>query len=88
MLEFATRCRKDATATSSRRIWVSSCGRFRVVHSHCLFGPRTGRQAVPDVFHAEVRDDFGWSIISKHRERDRAVGACRRHARRERGKSR
>lgn len=80
-IEFVTRCRTDTTAASARRIWRSRCGRFRVVQSGCLFGPRTGRQSIPKVFYAEVHDAFGWSVISKHRGKQHAVKACRRFAR-------
>jgi len=79
-IEFPKRCRIDQTSTSRRRIWQSRCGRFRVVHSRCLFGRRTGRQTIHDVFYAEVHDEFGWSVISKHRNRERAIRACQRFA--------
>jgi len=82
MLQFPTRCQSDTTATSSRRIWLSRCGRFRVLHSRCLFGPRTGDDAIRDVFRAEVLDQFGWDVISRHRTHARAIKACRRFARR------
>lgn len=71
-------------ATHRRRIWESRCGWYRVVHSRCLYGPRKGRQAIPDVYYARklvvVPGRTCWDVISQHRERGPAIRACERDA--------
>jgi len=79
-LIFPKRCRRDTTETSRRRIWLAAGGMFRVVYSRCIFGPRRGRQAIPDVYRAERRKGPGWDVISKHRTYPAAERACRRAA--------
>lgn len=79
-LVFPKRCRREITDTSRRRIWLAAGGLFRVVHSRCLFGPRRGWQAIPDVYRAEFRRGPGWDVISKHRTQAAAERACRRVA--------
>ncbi len=79
-IDFPKRCRTDETLASKRKIWVSHCGRYRVVFSRCRFGRRSGRYTIRDVFYAELRDDLGWDVISRHRNKHRAFGACRAHA--------
>ena len=67
-------------ATHRRRVWESWCGWYRVVHSRCLYGPRKGRQAIPDVFYATklvvVSGKTCWEVISEHRKRGPAARAC------------
>lgn len=66
--------------THRRRIRESRCGWYRVVHSRCLYGPRKGKQAIPDVWYAMklvvVSGRTCWEIISQHRQQDPAVRAC------------
>ncbi len=70
--------------THRRRTWESLCGWFRVVHSRCLYGPRKGRQAIPDVWYAMKlvvgSDSTCWEVISRHRQRGPAVRACEKDA--------
>jgi hypothetical protein len=74
--------------THRRRIWESGCGRYRVVHSRCLYGPRKGRQAIPDVWYAmklaTVSGRTCWEVISQHRGRGPAVRACEKDAKKNR----
>jgi len=82
MILFARRAWRDQTLTADRKIWVSRCGRYRVVFSRCRYGPRTGRQAIADRYYAQVIDpNTGhWGIISQHRVEARAFDACRADA--------
>jgi hypothetical protein len=77
--------------THRRRIWLSRCGWYRVVHSRCLYGPRKGKQAIPDVFYAMkfvvTSGRSCWEVISQHRRRERAVLACEKDARKDRDES-
>lgn len=70
--------------THRRRIWESWCGWYRVVHSRCLYGPRKGRQAIPDVYYATklvvVPGKTCWDVLSRHRARGPAIRACERDA--------
>ncbi len=74
--------------THRRRIWESRCGWYRVVHSRCLYGPRKGRQAIPDTCYATklvvVSGRTCWEVISQHRERGPAIRACERDAKKSR----
>ena len=71
-------------STHRRRTWESHCGRYRVVHSRCLYGPRKGPQAMPDVWYAMkpivVSGNVCWEVISQHRKRGPAVRACEKDA--------
>ena len=78
MIRFRTRPRIDETIAARRRIWESRCGRFRVVHSHCKFGPARGRQAIVDRYYAMQLTDRGWDTLSIHRLRGPAFTACQR----------
>ncbi len=73
------------TIASRQRLYESRCGRFRVVWSRCLFGPRKGPQAILDVWYAchleHINGRPVWSILSKHRKRAPAFAACERHGR-------
>jgi len=75
-------------STHRRRIRESRCGWYRVVHSSCLYGPRKGRQAIPDVFYAMklvvVSRRICWEVISEHRKRGPAFKACEKDAKRNR----
>lgn len=77
--------------THRRRIWESRCGWYRVVHSRCLYGPRRGKQAIPDVFYAMklvvTSGRTCWEVISRHRQRGTAVRACEKDARKGRDPS-
>ncbi len=79
--------RTTLTIASRQRLYESRCGRFRVVHSRCLFGPRKGPQAILDVWYAchleRINGRPVWSILSKHRKRAPAFAACE-HASRHR----
>jgi hypothetical protein len=74
--------------THRRRIWDSRCGFYRVVHSRCLYGPRKGRQALPDVWYAMkltvMSGRTSWEIISQHRRRGPAARACENNAKKDR----
>lgn len=83
-LSWKKRARVVAGATHRRRIWESRCSWYRVVHSRCLYGPRKGRQAIPDVFYAMklvvVSGRICWETISQHRKRGPAARACEQDA--------
>ena len=81
MLAFPKRARRYTNATSRQRIWLSRCGLYRIVFSRGLFGPRRGRGAIRDVWRAEVRDQWGWAVISSHRKWEPAFRACQSNAR-------
>ena len=61
------------TPASTRRIWRSKCGRYRVTESR-----------IPHLsirYYAQVLDGRCWSNLSEHRKRRPAEAACARHAR-------
>lgn len=81
MIEFVKRCRKDQTETSDRKIWRSTCNFYRVVFSHCRFGPKEGPQSILDIYYAQNIDSNGiWSIISRHKKQNKAIEACQQHS--------
>jgi hypothetical protein len=61
----------DETATSKRDILESVCGKYRIVHSMCQFGPKDGPQAIPDVWYAMKFTDT-WDLVEKHRQQSAA----------------
>lgn len=77
--------------THRRRIWETRCGWYRVVHSRCLYGPRKGKEAIPDVFYAMklvvLPGRTCWEKISEHRKRGPAAKACEKDARKGRDES-
>ena len=87
-LAWKKRARVVVGATHRRRTWESRCGWYRIVHSRCLYGPRKGRQAIPDVWYAtKLVVESGnacWEVISRHRQRGPAIGACEKDARKKR----
>jgi hypothetical protein len=78
MLEWKKRCVKDQTMAADRKIWETKCGRFRVIFSHI----RYGGGALPDTYlamrleHIENLPEPSWSIISRHKKREKAMEAC------------
>lgn len=83
MIEFQKHGGRDETLTSKRRIWLTKCGRYRVVKSMSKYG-------LPTIYYAmEYRDTpesnnfagWGWDIISKHRAKSAAFVACEKQAR-------
>lgn len=77
------RPRTEVTVAARRRVWESRCGRFRVIRSHCRYGPRKGPKAIVDRFYALRLEQIAgrgkpgvWTIISIHRVRHRAMQAC------------
>ena len=93
-LAFVSRARRDPNATAERRVWISVCGRFRVVYSKSLY-ERDGRGRRRQEVRAEwqVRTPCGWTweVIRKYRPAgrdraaiqeaiDRAKASCRRAA--------
>ena len=83
-LTWQKRARVVVGPTHRRRIWESRCGRYRVVHSRCLYGPRKGPQAIPDTWYAVklvvVSGNVCWEVVSRHRKRGPAVRSCERDA--------
>ncbi len=83
-LAWEKRARVVVGPTHRRRIWESRCGRYRVVHSRCLYGPRKGPQAIPDTWYAMklvvVSGNVCWEVVSRHRQRGPAVRSCERDA--------
>ena len=81
-ITFSTRPRVETTKYDFRhRVWRSRCGRYKIVHSVCLLGPREGPEALPPVWYAmKARpgcvDGKCFDIVSKHRVRNAAVRAC------------
>jgi len=61
------------TPASTRRIWRSKCGRYRVTES------RVPYYAIR--YDAQHLDGGCWDVISSHRVRHAAVKACQKHAR-------
>ena len=81
MISFPIRPKISQSVAARRRIWQSGCGRFRVVHSHCKFGPARGRQAIMDRYYAMQLTEWGWGTLSVHRRPGPAFKACQRAAR-------
>ena len=83
-LQWNRRAKVIVGATHRRRIRESRCGWYRVVHSRCLYGPRQGKEAIPDVFYAMklviVSRRICWEVISEHRKQGPALRACEQDA--------
>lgn len=83
-LQWKNRGKSVIGPTHRRRIRQSQCGWYRVVHSRCLYGPRKGRQAIPDSFYAMklvvVSRRICWDVISEHRTPGPAFRACEKDA--------
>jgi len=88
-LQWKNRATVIIGSTHRRRIWESLCGWYRVVHSRCLYGPRKGKQAIPDVFYAMrlvvTSRTVSWEKISEHRKQTPAFKACEKDAKKDRG---
>ena len=87
-LQWKRRATVVVGSTHRRRVRESRCGWYRVVYSRCLYGPRKGRQAIPDVFYAMklvvVSRTICWEVISEHRKRGPAFRACEKDAKKNR----
>lgn len=68
----------DTTTTSKRTIWETVCGKYRVVLSVCLYGPKEGPQAILDTYYSMKLEDGHWSTISKHRQKNAAEKSVER----------
>jgi len=68
----------DTTPTSKRTIWETVCGKYRVVLSVCMYGPKEGPQAIPDTYYAMKAEGTQWSTISKHRQKNAAEKSVER----------
>lgn len=80
---FARRPRRQQTDAADRWLWVSRCRGWRVSLSRCRFGPRTGPQAIHDIWRVERFDPpnqccpWGcWTILSQHRKKSAAFAAA------------
>lgn len=73
-IKFKKRARRDTTATARRRIWDDLDRSYRIIETVSLLG-------LPTIYYAMLRDRAhgGWSIISRHRKRSRAIRACNSH---------
>ena len=74
-LDFVRRARVDRTDVATRSIYRSRCNRYRVVYSKPLFS------GLPRQWRAEVRREWGWDVLSKHRSRLAAEASCVKHLR-------
>jgi hypothetical protein len=72
LVEFKSRPRVERIGLGFRRIFMSKCGRYRIVESRL-------RGLSPVVYLTEA-DAWGWRIVSRHRTRGGAEKACQRHA--------
>lgn len=79
-LQWPARPRRDDTLVARRRVWTSKCKRYRVVHSHILYG----EGALPDVFYADVFDPHAcrWDLLPHGRRRTKraAMRHCQQDA--------
>jgi len=75
-IKFSRRGRRERTDCAERMIWLSRCGRYRIVRSRYLYG------RLPEVYYAQVLDGGCWDVISQHRKRLPAEAACRKHTKR------
>lgn len=70
------------------REWRSKDGRYKIIHSVCLLGPREGPESLTPMWYAmKMRpgcdDGTCFDIIGRHRVRNAAVKTCERDARRD-----
>jgi hypothetical protein len=76
------RPKRDDTLVAQRRVWTSKCKRYRVVHSHIVYG----EGCLPDVYYAEVFDPGrgGWDLLGpgRHRTKQAAMRHCEEDAKR------
>jgi hypothetical protein len=63
-----------------RRVWTSKCKRYRVIHSHILYG----EGSIPDVYYANIFDPHTgrWDLLSggRHRTKNAAMRHCEKDA--------
>jgi len=78
MLQFAKHPTRDETLVSRRRIWRSKCRWYRVAHYRCRYGPRSGPQAMPEVYYAQKFDAAVgvWDILKRCRTKTAAIKVC------------
>ena len=74
VLRWKGRATRLRSAAGTRRIFESD-GPYRVTHI------RYRAKSLADKWRAEVLDELGWQILSKHRDRGPAMRACEAHAR-------
>ncbi len=74
LLVWPSRPKRDDTMVARRRVWTTKCKRYRVVHSHILYG----EGSLPDVYYAEVFDlnRGGWDLLGRHRTKQAAMRHC------------
>ena len=79
-LQWPARPKRDDTQVARRRVWKSRCKRYRVVHSHILYG----EGQIPDVYFANFFDSHfgGWNILAggRHRTKNAALRHCEKDA--------
>jgi len=82
-LQWPARPKRDDTLVARRRVWMTRCKRYRVVHSHILYGegcyPDTYSSQRFDV-HTARWDNLGGSG-SRHRTKQAAMRHCEQDAR-------
>jgi hypothetical protein len=76
-LRWPARPKRDDTLAARRRVWTSKCKRYRVVHSHILYG----EGSIPDVYYANIFDPHlgRWDLLDGHYGRHRTKNAAMRH---------
>ena len=65
-LRWPARPKRDDTLVARRRVWTTRCKRYRVVHSHIVYG----EGSIPDC----------WDMLGRHRTKNAAMKDCERHA--------
>ena len=66
------RAKKSEGDCAKYTAWGSRCRRYKVVQSVGKLEDRTR-------YTAQVKNDFGWRIFSRHRKRSAAERACVKH---------
>lgn len=76
-LQWPARPKRDDTLVARRRVWTTRCKRYRVIHSHILYG----EGSLPDVYYAQRFDVHAarWDNLDGAAGRHRTKQAAMRH---------
>jgi hypothetical protein len=81
-VQWPARPKRDDTMVARRRVWTSKCKRYRVIHSHILYG----EGSIPDVYYANIFDPHmgRWDLLDgpagRHRTKNAAMRHCEQNA--------
>ena len=79
-LRWPPRPKRDDTMVARRRIWTTKCKRYRVVHSHIIYG----EGSIPDAYQAMSFDPHygNWNFLpgGRHRTKKAAMRHCEQDA--------